>query len=110
MEDKETDFDYLREVFGAVTVRNSHGHGNKGDFARVTVTLDRVLFQELEKEKARRSSALESASVSAIIRDALAVYFRLTKELNIHRDFHRGPNSWARGTGIDSDKDVSWKR
>ena len=106
VENAEMELSYVRDVLKAVEARNNAIQANKGDSVRITFTLDRDLSRQLDEEKKIRFQAVEVSNVSAIVRDALAFYFRLKSEANARR----GVNAWARDTGVDSDKDMSWKR
>ena len=63
-------------------LRESHlSHGTKGEFRKLTVTLSPALFAQVLHESTRRKVAgAKHANTSAVIREALAEYFRCHAE------------------------------
>jgi transcriptional regulator of met regulon len=52
-------------------------HGAKGEFRKLTVTLSPALFAQVLHESTRRKVAgVKYANTSAVIREALAEYYR----------------------------------
>src|SRR4051794_18063871 len=51
--------------------------GERGDFVKFTVTLPPAIYQQLAHEAAQRKmTKTKGSAISAIIRDAIAQYFR----------------------------------
>jgi hypothetical protein len=56
-------------------------HGTKGEFRKLTVTLSPTLFAQVLHESTRRKvTGAKHANTSAVIREALAEFFRLRAE------------------------------
>jgi hypothetical protein len=56
-------------------------HGQKGEFIRFTCTLNKLVYRRLADEATRRKMEKEpNPIISAIIRDALASYLKMTDE------------------------------
>lgn len=67
-----------KENIGKSHIRELHpAYGDKGDFRKLTVTLSPELFAQVVEESTRRKVAgTENANTSAVIREALAEFFR----------------------------------
>lgn len=73
---------------GKSTVRELHPvYGEKGDFRKLTVTLSPELFAQVVEESTKRKVAgVENANTSAVIREALAEFFRRQAGNSPHRE------------------------